>query len=102
MFTNKLGEGNKASLCLLFVQRAVFFIALLCGIYSHNLSIVICIEKEPAVSPASSSVSIDFNWKPFLTVLWMYLMWCRSEANDLALRLARQYHGHQDVITLEK
>uniref|UniRef100_A0A8B9TRS6 Ethanolamine-phosphate phospho-lyase n=1 Tax=Anas platyrhynchos TaxID=8839 RepID=A0A8B9TRS6_ANAPL len=24
-----------------------------------------------------------------------------SEANDLALRLARQYHGHQDVITLE-
>ncbi|NXI61673.1 AT2L1 lyase, partial [Anseranas semipalmata] len=24
-----------------------------------------------------------------------------SEANDLALRLARQYRGHQDVITLE-
>ncbi|XP_074849563.1 ethanolamine-phosphate phospho-lyase [Carettochelys insculpta] len=24
-----------------------------------------------------------------------------SEANDLALRLARQYHGHQDVITLD-
>ncbi|XP_065489453.1 ethanolamine-phosphate phospho-lyase [Caloenas nicobarica] len=24
-----------------------------------------------------------------------------SEANDLALRLARRYHGHQDVITLE-
>lgn len=26
----------------------------------------------------------------------------RSEANDLALRLARQFRGHQDVITLDQ
>ncbi|NXY18933.1 AT2L1 lyase, partial [Atrichornis clamosus] len=30
-----------------------------------------------------------------------YLVNSGSEANDLALRLARQYRGHQDVITLE-
>lgn len=27
---------------------------------------------------------------------------CSSEANDLALRLARRYTGHSDIITLEK
>lgn len=26
----------------------------------------------------------------------------RSEANDLALRLARQYTGHQDVVVLDQ
>lgn len=26
---------------------------------------------------------------------------CRSEANDLALRLARQYTGHWDVVVLD-
>lgn len=31
------------------------------------------------------------------------LCYCnRSEANDLALRLARQFRGHQDVITLDQ
>jgi len=91
------------------LYKELFLFALLHGIYSLNLSIVVCIVTETAVliyymhySPASSSVSeYHFNWKCFLTILLLYLL-CRSEANDLALRLARQYHGHQDVITLEK
>lgn len=43
------GRGEKASLCLLFIQRADFFFALLHDICSLNLSIVICIGTEPAV-----------------------------------------------------
>lgn len=31
-----------------------------------------------------------------------HLFCCRSEANDLALRLARQYTGHWDVVVLDQ
>jgi 4-aminobutyrate aminotransferase-like enzyme len=31
-----------------------------------------------------------------------HIFFLRSEANDLALRLARQYTGHQDVVVLDQ
>lgn len=31
-----------------------------------------------------------------------HLFYCRSEANDLALRMARQHTGHWDVVVLDQ
>lgn len=102
--------GGEESISLFAVYTmSCFFFALIHGIYSLNLSTVICVVTEPAVviyyihkSHASHVSEYHFNWKCFLTILRLYLLLSRSEANDLALRLARQYRGHQDMITLEK
>lgn len=108
MSRSKLGEGKNASFFAVYTMSCFFF-SLIHAICSLNLTIVVCVVTEPAVliyyvheSHDSHVSEYHFNWKCFLTVLRLYLLLSRSEANDLALRLARQYCGHQDVITLEK
>jgi 4-aminobutyrate aminotransferase-like enzyme len=38
----------------------------------------------------------------FFSDFFEYVFNCRSESNDLALRLAREYTGNYDILVLDK